>query len=157
MTSGTSSQLAALQRIAAFSAAVRGHQLGAWRMGEGYAAASCTHCGAELRVYFPALQPEMDGTALDDACGQHTKGGVAMQTVLFIHGVWTTPRCWRYFAPLFAEKGYLTLTPAWPLRTAPSVINWRILPPPEWDADEQALRRVQGIDVRLVPESRRIF
>jgi len=170
-----------------------------------------------------------------------------MQTVLFIHGAWTTPRCWRYFAPLFAEKGYRTLTPAWPLKDrdigdqladpeprlakvgipeivahyegiirhlpAPPVLighsfgglivqllldqgygaagiaissvpprgvpalnlspvkaakklwslfgapsRWGgILPPPERDADEQALRRVQGIDVRLVPESRRIF
>jgi pimeloyl-ACP methyl ester carboxylesterase len=39
-----------------------------------------------------------------------------MQTVIFIHGAWTTPRCWRYFEPLFAEKGYVMLAPAWPLK-----------------------------------------
>jgi len=77
MTSGTGHQVAALQRIAVFSAAVRGHELGGWRMGEGYGAAQCTHCGAELRVHFPALQPEMDGAALDDVCGQPALAGKA--------------------------------------------------------------------------------
>jgi hypothetical protein len=40
-------------------------------------------------------------------------GGIAMETVVFIHDAWTTPRCWRYFVSLFAEKGYRTLAPAW--------------------------------------------
>jgi len=39
-----------------------------------------------------------------------------MPTVIFIHGAWVTPLCWRYFAPLFGDKGYRTLTPAWPLK-----------------------------------------
>jgi hypothetical protein len=70
MTTGIAHQLAPLQRIAAFSAAVRGHGLGEWRTGDGFALASCIQCGAELRVYFPALQPEMDGTALDCECAR---------------------------------------------------------------------------------------
>jgi alpha-beta hydrolase superfamily lysophospholipase len=39
-----------------------------------------------------------------------------MPTVIFIHGARVTPQCWRYFAPLFADKGYRTLTPAWPFK-----------------------------------------
>jgi hypothetical protein len=68
MTNATTHQLATLQRIAVFSAAVRGHELGEWQIGEGLAAAKCANCGAELRVYTPALQPEMDGPALANAC-----------------------------------------------------------------------------------------
>jgi len=59
-----------LQRIAEFSAEVRGHKLGEWHKSEGFALASCIQCGAELRVYFPALQPEMDGPALEHLCGE---------------------------------------------------------------------------------------
>ncbi|HLY18928.1 MAG TPA: hypothetical protein VKR61_16975 [Bryobacteraceae bacterium] len=68
MATGIPDQLTALQRIAAFSAAVRGHELGEWHSGEDFARASCTRCGAELRVYFPAFQPDMEGTALRHAC-----------------------------------------------------------------------------------------
>jgi hypothetical protein len=71
MTTGIAHQLAPLQRIAVFSAAVRGHELGEWRIGDGFALASCTQCGAELRVYFPALEPEMDGPAFDYECARH--------------------------------------------------------------------------------------
>ena len=70
MTPGIADQLAALQRIAAFSAALRGHGLGEWQTGEGFALAKCIQCGAELRVYFPALEPEMDGPALDHECAR---------------------------------------------------------------------------------------
>jgi len=170
-----------------------------------------------------------------------------MDTVILIHGAWVTPRCWRYFAPIFAQAGYRTLAPAWPckdravaaqlahpdprlkqvgipeilayhkavIRSQPkppvlighsfgglivqllldqgfgaagiaissvpprgvSAVGraplevarkvWKlfagpsrwhgILPPPKRDADEVALRKAQGIAVRLVPESRRIF
>jgi hypothetical protein len=39
---------------------------------------------------------------------------------------------------------------------APS--RWRrILPPPPQDAEEQALRKAQGIEMHLVPENRKIF
>jgi hypothetical protein len=78
MTTGLVHQLAALQRIAAFSVAVRGHELGEWRTGENFARASCIHCGAALRVYRPAaFEPEMDGPALEDACGAHAVAGRA--------------------------------------------------------------------------------
>jgi alpha-beta hydrolase superfamily lysophospholipase len=170
-----------------------------------------------------------------------------MQSVIFIHGAWATPLCWRYFAPLFAAQGYRTLAPAWPLKDRPvceqqahsdprlakvgipeivahykeiirrqsqppvlighsfgglivqllldqgfgaagiaissvpprgvsalslsplkaihklwtlfgTPSRWGgILPPPEHDAAERALRRRQGIELYLVPESRRIF
>jgi hypothetical protein len=69
MTTGDD-QLAVSQRIAAFSAKLCGHELGEWRTGEDFAAANCVRCGAELRVYFPALQPEMDGRALEHLCGE---------------------------------------------------------------------------------------
>ena len=170
----------------------------------------------------------------------------AMPTVIFVHGAWVTPRCWRYFAPLFADKGYRTLAPAWPFKdrevsdqlahpdprlakagipeivahfraiirsqSKPPVLighsfgglivqllldqgygaagvaissvpprgvsalssparavsklwklfgspsRWRgILPPPQPDAKEKGAHQAQGIELRLVPESRRIF
>jgi hypothetical protein len=68
MSAETADQFAALHRIALFSAAVRGHKLGDWCTGEGSAQASCVLCGAELRVYFPVVQPEMDGPALEQEC-----------------------------------------------------------------------------------------
>jgi hypothetical protein len=68
MNTSIADQLAALQRIAAFSVALRGHELGLWNTGEDSALASCIRCGAAVRVYFPAFQPEMDGAALDRAC-----------------------------------------------------------------------------------------
>jgi len=61
-------QLTALQRIAAFSASLRGHELGEWRTGEGLARASCVHCGREVRVYCSLIQPDVDGLGLGDAC-----------------------------------------------------------------------------------------
>jgi len=70
MTNETANQLAALKHIAGFSAAVRGHELGEWRTGERSALATCIRCGADVRVYFPALQPEMDGPSLEHLCGR---------------------------------------------------------------------------------------
>jgi hypothetical protein len=61
-------QLAALKRIAVFSARVRGHELDEWHPGEGWAAARCVRCGRELRVNFSLIQPEMDGAALEHEC-----------------------------------------------------------------------------------------
>lgn len=68
MTTAIAQRRAALRRIAAYSAGVRGHALGRWRTAGDYGRASCTRCGARLRIYFPALQPEMDGPALAQAC-----------------------------------------------------------------------------------------
>ena len=62
--------LTVLQRIAAYSAKVRGHLLGEWQNGEGFAQTSCTRCHAALRVYYSPIQPEMDGAALDGECGK---------------------------------------------------------------------------------------
>jgi hypothetical protein len=63
-----SDQLAALERIATFSAALRGHALGEPAVGEGFMLARCIHCGAALRINFPALQPDIEGPALEDCC-----------------------------------------------------------------------------------------
>jgi hypothetical protein len=62
-----------LQRIAAFSAKLRGHELVEWRAGEGFAQAACILCRAELRVYSSLAQPDMDGPALDGLCGVRAK------------------------------------------------------------------------------------
>ena len=61
-------QIAALERIAAFSAKLRGHELGDWRTGQGFARASCVRCGKVLEVYTSLVQPEMAGDALKDDC-----------------------------------------------------------------------------------------
>ena len=63
-----SDQIAVLQRIAVFAAKVRGHALGKWRMGDGFAVASCIQCGREIAVYRSAIEPEMDGEALAWQC-----------------------------------------------------------------------------------------
>ena len=68
MTTGITNQLATLERIAAFSAAVRGHELGEWQPGEDFVLANCIHCGKAVRVYFPAFQPDLDGPALERSC-----------------------------------------------------------------------------------------
>jgi hypothetical protein len=61
-------QLAALERIAIFSAQLRGHELGEWLAGEGLVTTQCVKCRRELRVYFSLVQPEMDGPALECEC-----------------------------------------------------------------------------------------
>ena len=63
----------ALQRIAAFSAKLRGHELGEWHRSEGFAQATCVRCRAELVVYNSLVQPEMDGPVLDQQCGVDLK------------------------------------------------------------------------------------
>ncbi len=70
-------QLAILQRIAAFSAAVRGHELGEWQVGADFAMATCIQCGASLKVYAPVFQPEMHGTARDRSCHPQAIAGRA--------------------------------------------------------------------------------
>jgi len=40
-------------------------------------------------------------------------------TVLFVHGARVTPLYWRCLAPLFVDRGYRTLAPAWPLKNRP--------------------------------------
>jgi hypothetical protein len=68
MTSAFADQLTVLQRIAAFSASVRAHELGDWHTGEDLAWAAC-RCGAELHVSISTLQPSVDGPALEQMCG----------------------------------------------------------------------------------------
>jgi hypothetical protein len=70
-------QMAALQRIATFSAAVRGHELAHLRISESTARARCLRCGAHLQVYFPTFQPEMDGPVLDQPCAPRSAANEA--------------------------------------------------------------------------------
>jgi len=77
MNAGLARQLAALQRIAAFSATVRGHELGEWHTRKGCSSTHCIRCRAQLRVRFPAIQPEVDGTAVERLCHPLTAAGKA--------------------------------------------------------------------------------
>jgi len=72
MTDAAAHQLAALQRIATYSARLRGHELGAWHTLAGCSLARCIRCHAELRVYFPAIQPEVAGPAIERPCHART-------------------------------------------------------------------------------------
>jgi hypothetical protein len=67
---GKSHQFEALQRIAAFSAKLRGHELTVWRSGAGSSTARCVKCGRAVTVYASFLQPDMDGPALACMCGE---------------------------------------------------------------------------------------
>jgi pimeloyl-ACP methyl ester carboxylesterase len=52
-------------------------------------------------------------------------------TILFIHGLWLTPRSWESFAARYESRGYRVLAPGWPgtegeveaLRRNPSALN----------------------------------
>jgi len=35
-------------------------------------------------------------------------------TVVLIHGLWMTPRCWEHWIPLYERRGYRVLAPAYP-------------------------------------------
>jgi hypothetical protein len=69
MTPDNANLLAVLERIAEFSASVRGHELGEWQTRVNSAQAHCIRCGAGLRVYCWAIQPELVGETLDCDCG----------------------------------------------------------------------------------------
>lgn len=40
-------------------------------------------------------------------------------TVVFVHGMYVTPRCWEKWEPHFRARGYETVAPAWPEHDAP--------------------------------------
>jgi len=60
--------MTALQRIAEFSARVRGHQPSGWWTLEGSATSRCATCERSIAVYRSLAQPEMDGAALAVEC-----------------------------------------------------------------------------------------
>jgi non-heme chloroperoxidase len=35
-------------------------------------------------------------------------------TILLIHGLWMTPKCWEEWIPHFESKGYQVIAPGWP-------------------------------------------
>jgi hypothetical protein len=67
---GKTHQFEALQRIAAYAAKVRGHELAVWRTGANSSTARCAKCGRAVTVYASLLQPDMDGPALASRCGE---------------------------------------------------------------------------------------
>jgi hypothetical protein len=63
-----SDQIAVLKHIAGFAAGLRGHQLGRWQDQDAMSSVHCGRCGCELHVVRTLMQPEIEGTALDEAC-----------------------------------------------------------------------------------------
>ena len=48
-------------------------------------------------------------------------------TIVFIHGMFLTPRCWRGWRRFFRERGYRCLAPAWPWHEGdPRILRERI-------------------------------
>jgi pimeloyl-ACP methyl ester carboxylesterase len=43
-----------------------------------------------------------------------TNGDTSPGTILFIHGLWMTPRSWENWAARYESRGYKTLAPSWP-------------------------------------------
>lgn len=44
---------------------------------------------------------------------------VQPKTIVFIHGMFMTPKAWDKWQAYFQEQGYTTIAPAWPLHDAP--------------------------------------
>jgi pimeloyl-ACP methyl ester carboxylesterase len=40
--------------------------------------------------------------------------GPAIDTIVLIHGLWLTPRCWEHWAGHYADAGFNVLAPPWP-------------------------------------------
>jgi pimeloyl-ACP methyl ester carboxylesterase len=67
---------------------------------------------------------------------EETRGGDGPDTVVLVHGLWMTPRCWEGWVPYYEAKGYRVLTPAYPgfeieveaLRENPQVIAEATVP-----------------------------
>ena len=38
----------------------------------------------------------------------------APETVVFIHGLWMTPRSWEHWAARYESRGHTVIAPAWP-------------------------------------------
>jgi pimeloyl-ACP methyl ester carboxylesterase len=35
-------------------------------------------------------------------------------TIVLVHGLWMTPRCWEHWIPYYEQRGFRVLAPAWP-------------------------------------------
>jgi non-heme chloroperoxidase len=55
-----------------------------------------------------ATIPEREAQQIDRA------NATGRTPVVFIHGLWLLPSCWKRWATLFEEAGYAALTPGWP-------------------------------------------
>jgi pimeloyl-ACP methyl ester carboxylesterase len=53
------------------------------------------------------------------------------KTIVFVHGMFTTPLCWERWLPWFEDKGYRCLAPAWPGRDRPMAELRAAHPDPE--------------------------
>jgi pimeloyl-ACP methyl ester carboxylesterase len=45
---------------------------------------------------------------------------MSSKTVLFVHGMFVTPACWKNWEQYFQARGYRTLAPAWPEHDSPA-------------------------------------
>lgn len=52
------------------------------------------------------------------------------KTILLIHGMFMTPRCWEKWIPYYESKGYRVLAPAWPGRDQPVELLNKMHPDP---------------------------
>jgi pimeloyl-ACP methyl ester carboxylesterase len=43
----------------------------------------------------------------------------ASRTIVFVHGMYMTPRCWEHWTAFFEARGYRCVAPAWPGRERP--------------------------------------
>jgi pimeloyl-ACP methyl ester carboxylesterase len=46
-------------------------------------------------------------------------GVLVAKTVLFVHGAWVTPACWKSFISRYEAQGYHCIAPAWPYLDKP--------------------------------------
>ncbi|MEX3968276.1 alpha/beta hydrolase [Paraburkholderia sp. EG286B] len=75
------------------------------------------------------------------------------KTVVFIHGMFMTPRAWDKWQAYFQQQGYTTIAPAWPLHVGPIRQQWT----PEAQAELGKLTLDQVIEsyrevLRQLPE-----
>ena len=63
-----SNQWDVLERIATFSAKVRGHRLTGWKRSAHSSTADCAACSRTVTVYRSSVQPEMRGDPLESKC-----------------------------------------------------------------------------------------
>ncbi|MDX2090626.1 MAG: alpha/beta hydrolase [Kofleriaceae bacterium] len=53
------------------------------------------------------------------------------KTIVLVHGLWMTPRCWEAWIPYYQQRGFKVLAPAWPgleveveaIRADPSILE----------------------------------
>jgi hypothetical protein len=72
-----SSQLDVLERMAAFAALVRDHHLTSWKRSQHSSTSACAVCGRTVTVYRSAVQPEIEGGAIERECDGQVRHAAA--------------------------------------------------------------------------------